>query len=84
MGGFIRIGPGIEEGEPSLCGGASMAVIPGRRPRVRTMRIRIPKLTYVVEVIDDPLFVELLVLHPLGACLVVDHFVAALDEGLLQ
>jgi hypothetical protein len=25
---FIRIGPGIEEGEPSLCGGAPMAVIP--------------------------------------------------------
>jgi hypothetical protein len=30
VGSFIRIGPGIEEGEPSLCGGApSKAVIPG-------------------------------------------------------
>jgi hypothetical protein len=26
---FIRIAPGIEEGEPSLCGGAPRAVIPG-------------------------------------------------------
>ena len=29
MGSFIRIGPGIEEDEPSLCGGAPWAVIPG-------------------------------------------------------
>jgi hypothetical protein len=32
VGIFIRIGPGIEEGEPSLCGGAPMAVIPSRLP----------------------------------------------------
>jgi hypothetical protein len=29
VGSFIRIIPGIEEGEPSLCGGAPRAVIPG-------------------------------------------------------
>ena len=29
MGSFIRIGPGIEEGEPSLCVGAPRTVIPG-------------------------------------------------------
>ena len=29
MGSFIRIGPDIEEDEPSLCGGAPWAVIPG-------------------------------------------------------
>ena len=28
MGSFIRIGQGIEENEPSLCGGAPRAVIP--------------------------------------------------------
>jgi hypothetical protein len=29
VGSFIRIGPGIEEGEPSVYGGAPRAVIPG-------------------------------------------------------
>jgi hypothetical protein len=29
MGSFIRIRPGIEKGEPSVCGGAPRAVIPG-------------------------------------------------------
>jgi hypothetical protein len=28
VGSFIRIGPGIEEGAPGLCGGAPRAVIP--------------------------------------------------------
>ena len=31
MGSFIRIGPGIEEGEPSSCGGAPMGVVLGGR-----------------------------------------------------
>ena len=31
MGSFIRIGPGIEEGEPSSCGGAPRDVVLGGR-----------------------------------------------------
>jgi hypothetical protein len=46
VGSYISIGPGIEEDEPSLCGGAPW----GRDPtqvvylNVWTLRTRIPKL----------------------------------------
>ena len=46
MGSFIRIGPGIEEGEPSLCGGAPRAVIPGGILKCRDPACTHPK-TYL-------------------------------------
>jgi hypothetical protein len=46
VGNFIRIRLGIEEGEPSLCGGAPRAVIPRAFLKCPDLRIRIPKLTY--------------------------------------
>jgi hypothetical protein len=46
VGSFIRIGPGIEEGEPSPCGGAPMAVV--AYLNVVTLRTRIPKLAYAM------------------------------------
>jgi hypothetical protein len=46
VGSFIRIGPGIEEGEPSLCGGAPRAVIPGGILKCRDPACTHPK-TYL-------------------------------------
>ena len=46
MGSFIRIGPGMEEGEPSLCGGAPSAVIPAGILKCRDPACTHPK-TYL-------------------------------------
>ena len=39
MGSFIRIGPGIEEGEPSSCGGAPRGVVPGGHKLLSPLRV---------------------------------------------
>jgi hypothetical protein len=47
MGSFIRIGPGIEEGEPSSCGGVPRGVVVGGHKILSPPRrgTQIPKLT---------------------------------------
>jgi hypothetical protein len=50
VGSFIRIGPGIEEGEPSLCGGAPRAVIPGGILKCRDPACTHPK-TYLYSTV---------------------------------
>ena len=65
MESFTRIGPGIEEGEPSSCGGAPMAVIPGGLPYFVTPRTHISQ--------NSPLRILLSRFRVLGCPAVTHH-----------